>query len=139
MQNKKLIILIILSVTATLSLIYGIVTPSKTRHKSLSKPACIEGKKKVAPAKRVLPSARGTQRTIYPSWGRSPFILPPVEKPLELKLNGVVWDKESPRAIINNNIVGIGDKVGTNTVIDIKQDRVILNNGTSDFELRLGE
>ena len=55
-----------------------------------------------------------------------------------LSLNGIVWDEENPKAIINGAIIGIGDKLGVNTIVDIKKDRVILNDGAADFELILG-
>lgn len=79
-------------------------------------------------------------KTSYNSWGGNPFILQLSSKTItKLILNGIVWDKVTPRAIISNDIVRIGDKIGNNTVVDIKQDRVILNDGTSNFELRLGQ
>ena len=48
-----------------------------------------------------------------------------------------MWDKEKPIAIINGEIIKVGDNVGGNIVVDIKQDRVILNDGAKDFELKL--
>jgi hypothetical protein len=72
---------------------------------------------------------------------RDPFSLAPIipsEKySSDTHLNGIVWDKTSPMAIINDEIVKIGDSVGGKIVVDIKQDRVILNDGSKDFELRL--
>lgn len=55
----------------------------------------------------------------------------------ELSLNGIIWDEKSPVAMINDRIVKVGDRVGVNTIIDIKKDRVILSNGIKTFELRL--
>lgn len=54
-----------------------------------------------------------------------------------IQLNGILWDRTKPMAIINNNVVKIGSKVGTNIVVDIKKDRVILSDGTRDFEIQL--
>lgn len=54
-----------------------------------------------------------------------------------LCLRGIFWDETSPMAIINEYILKIGDKIKENTVVDIKQNKVILNNGNEDFELRL--
>ena len=34
-----------------------------------------------------------------------------------------------PSSIINGRIVKIGDRVGPNTVIDVRKDKVILNDG----------
>lgn len=54
-------------------------------------------------------------------------------------LNGILWDKNSPMAIINNVVVKIGDRVSDKVVIDIKQNEVILSDGARNIELRLGE
>lgn len=51
--------------------------------------------------------------------------------------SGILWSQEHPLAIINEAIVKVGDKVGVNTVMDMKQDRVILNDGVKETELRL--
>ncbi|MBI5873093.1 MAG: hypothetical protein HZB36_03000 [Candidatus Omnitrophica bacterium] len=52
-------------------------------------------------------------------------------------LSGILWSQEHPLAIINDVIVVIGDKIGPNTVVDIKQDKVVLSDGTKTLELRL--
>jgi len=57
----------------------------------------------------------------------------------EVILSGIMWDKEQPLAIINDIVVKKGDTVGGNIVVKIEEDRVILNNGESDFELKLGQ
>lgn len=57
---------------------------------------------------------------------------------IELNLMGIIWDKQAPLAIINDSIVKPGDRMGANRVIAIEPDRVILNDGTKDFELKLG-
>ena len=56
-----------------------------------------------------------------------------------LHLTGIIWDKKDPKAIISGIIVKVGDDLGGNTITDIKQDKVILNNGRRYFELRLGQ
>lgn len=56
----------------------------------------------------------------------------------EIQLNGILWDKSGSLAIINHTIVKIGDKIGENTLVDIKEDGIILNDGSHDFELKLG-
>lgn len=60
-------------------------------------------------------------------------------KQTTLIIEGIVWDKERPMIIINNEIIGIGDNVDGNTVVEIKDNSVILNDGVKDFELRVGE
>ena len=59
------------------------------------------------------------------------------ESSTELSITGILWDKETPKAIINGVIVEIGERVGVNTIVDIKQDRVILYDGSDYFELKL--
>jgi len=73
-------------------------------------------------------------------WGRCPFSgkIYTVEKgeAVDLNLSGIIWDEERPLALINNRVVGIGDKIGISTVVDITQDRVILNDGRKNFHLK---
>ena len=56
-----------------------------------------------------------------------------------LYLDGILWDKEKPLAIISGNIVKRGDKIGRYLVMEIKPAGVVLDDGTNDFELRVGE
>ena len=57
--------------------------------------------------------------------------------PRALRLSGIALDKANPSAIINNKIVTIGMDIEGNTVVDIKEKGVILNDGKHNFELRL--
>lgn len=76
-------------------------------------------------------------KTLYTEWGRDPFDVYAVKSQKSI-LSGILWERESPQAMINDEIVGIGAKAGLYTVVDIKQDRVILNDGAKDFEVMLG-
>lgn len=74
------------------------------------------------------------------NWGRDPFSgyeysVGPRE--VNLKLSGILWDDQKPACIINDNIVGKGERVAGQTVVDIRKDKVILNDGNRDFELKL--
>jgi hypothetical protein len=140
MQNKKLIALIILSVCAVISLVYGMVAPtrSKGRQPISSKPS---RDKPVKIAETGFFAKRDAKKSNYATWGRNPFIPKEVviKKIPKFILNGIVFDEKGPRAVINDEIVGIGDKIGKNTIVDIRRDSVILNDGISDIELRLEE
>ncbi len=136
MKNKKIIISIVLSIAAVFSLLYGILTPSKTRHKPASRPADVQEEEVEAAAKRIIFPIRKTKRSNYSSWSRNPF-LESASQPIAL--TGIIWDKNVPQAVINGEIVKVGDKAGHNTVIAIEIDSVILNDGINDFELRLGQ
>jgi len=63
-------------------------------------------------------------------WGRDPFLLDASnvkEQGMEdMALNGIVSDKENPYAIINNDVVKLGDKVNDMTVIEINEKSVVL-------------
>lgn len=75
------------------------------------------------------------------SWVRCPFsgkiYRSAVKEDQELKLEGVNWDTASPMAVINGLILTVGDEINGKTIIDIREDRVILNDGTKDLELLL--
>lgn len=142
MQNKKLIALIILSVGAVISLVYGILSPPEMKRKVLSKEtAAVRRSEDVKTIEWVVPAKRYTKRTDFADWGKNPFLPKEVHTmPLtSLTLNGIVWDEDTPKAIINGEIVGVGDILGENRVVDIKPDKVILNDGTADLELTLEE
>ncbi len=139
MKNRKLIILIILSIAAVFSLIYGITTPPKGRRGLISRPADVQQKERTQLAKGVIPTKRDAKRREYVSWDRDPFLLPqePARSSTRLNLSGIIWDEKNPIAIINDSFIGIDDKIDDNTVVDIKESSVILNDGVNDFELKL--
>ncbi|MDP3142888.1 MAG: hypothetical protein Q8N14_02935 [Candidatus Omnitrophota bacterium] len=72
---------------------------------------------------------------------RDPFsaeVITPVKIPQGgLSLSGIFLDAKIPKAIIGDTIVGVGDKIEDKTITEIKKDRVILSDGSKDYELRL--
>jgi len=68
---------------------------------------------------------------------RDPLSKITTESSSALFLNGVAWDDANPQAIINNEILEVGGSVNGNTVVEIKEDRVILSNGKNTFELKI--
>ena len=140
-EKKKLIIFIVLGALAVLSVVRGIFTPSAIRRDLASTPA--QTVQKTEPAATRLatsPSARSAKKSKYNTWGRNPFVAAtiPGEPAGELKLGGILWDKDKPVAIINDNMAGIGDTVGAYKVVGITQDSVTLNDGTEEHILKLG-
>ncbi len=73
------------------------------------------------------------------SWGRSPFALVAgTERGASgFNLTGILWDPKTPQAIINDTVVGVGDRISGQTVIAIESDKVILNDGIQSHELRM--
>ena len=137
MQNKKVTIAIVLCIGAVISLIYGIASGPK-RRRTVAPVSEVRSTDKISPtARRIIPIERRAAKTDFVSWDRNPFSPAPLKPSGELTLNGISWDKDHPVAIINGAIRGIGDKVGGKRIVDIKEDRVILTDGTHDSELRL--
>jgi hypothetical protein len=83
---------------------------------------------------------RQRPRSVYQDWGKNPFFIetPPVkEEPPRLLLQGISWDENSPIAVLNGQVVGVGDRLGGHTVKDIQRDRILLNDGMKNIELHL--
>jgi type II secretory pathway component PulC len=86
------------------------------------------------------PSAFQQQAPQRQVWGRCPFsgkVYTDLETGAEIRLLGIVWDVEAPVAMINDSIVKAGDKIGKYTIREIKQDKVIVSDGITTFELSL--
>jgi len=62
-------------------------------------------------------------KTAYTEWGQNPFMLK--RAPKALNIEGIMWDEKNPKAIINGDIVGIGENIESKTIIDIKPNSVI--------------
>lgn len=131
-QKKKL--LAVLGVFAVFSIIRGAAAPVKAKHSVFPESKTVVEDDFV---EQPLFSGKSAVRTRHAKWGRDPFTLQSINASGRAILNGIIWDIERPLSIINNEIVKIGDKIAGNTVIDIKQDKVILNNGVGNFEVRL--
>jgi len=139
LHHKKLLLLIVLSIIAVFSLFYGIFNPSRTKRNLLTKDTGFQ--KTIVTEKGIIFLTRRAKRSDYSYWGRNPFSISGarIMRLGVLTINGVLWDKKNPLAIINERIVKIGDKIDGNTVVGIEQDRVILNDGSKDIELLLGQ
>ena len=138
MKDKKLIALIGLAVLAFISLLYGIFTPSKSRRNSSSAGPAVSSAG--AAAGNFVFAERKTQKGGTSTWGRNPFTLKESggKGGKGLLLNGIAWDEIKPTAVIDDQIVEVGGEIDGNKVVRIEPARVVLNDGESDFELRLG-
>lgn len=78
-------------------------------------------------------------------WKENPFLAerqpdrpaPTVDNPEGMILNGILWDPESPTAVVDNQVVGPGESVGSWRVVEIQRDRVILSDGASTLTLEV--
>lgn len=134
MKDKKLIILIILGAAGIFSLIYGIAVPVKGKGGIPFSPEGIYPVDNVKSGELLSPMKRRAKRTNFPSYKRDIFSL---NSNGSSGLTGIIWDERSPRAIIDDIVVGVGEKVGKNTVVEIKKDMVILNDGVANSEIWL--
>lgn len=75
-------------------------------------------------------------------WAGDPFekypgFAPVIEGGEKFALTGIIYNSDSPVAIINTQTVRIGDAVGSRVVCDIGENYVILKRGGSEIELNL--
>ncbi|MBP7088440.1 MAG: hypothetical protein KBB01_03990 [Candidatus Omnitrophica bacterium] len=56
-----------------------------------------------------------------------------------LNLSGILWDEVDPQAVINQEIFKREDKIGNYVIVDIQRNKVILNDGEKNLELKLQE
>lgn len=81
---------------------------------------------------------RRAARTQFRSWKREPFVpqgLP--GSPSKLVLSGIIAHGNEFKAMIGDAIVGKGDRIGDNTVVEVRKDSVVLNDGVKDFEIKM--
>ena len=60
------------------------------------------------------------------------------EKPKkkELSLEGIIWNAAKPQALIDGNLVKVGDKIGNAQVVEIKKDGVKMRDSEKEFYIR---
>jgi len=69
-------------------------------------------------------------------WSRNPFMTGSVNASLSgLSLSGIMWDPDNPMAIINGQLVSVGDQVERYQVVTITQDDVSVTDGIEVFKL----
>ena len=137
MKDKKLIVLIVLGALAMFSIVYGLISPTKAEREAKKDDETTQ--EQSGKAGEIVLHERQTERTKYKTYKRNVFVPKGSTKANKLILDGIMWSEQSPKAMIDNEIVGVGEKIGTNTVVDIKPDQVILNNGAEDFAIKLPE
>lgn len=138
MRNKKVIILIVLVIIAAMSIVYG-VTASRPKRQA-EEPAVTTDETQQVPPQGATSFHRRAKRSQYTSWKRSPFLASGLSSSSSsLSLSGIINSGRGLKAAIGDSIVGKGDTIGNYKVVDIKKDRVILNDGTKNVELKLKE
>jgi hypothetical protein len=141
MNNKKLIILIVLGVLAVLSIVHGLIKSNQQTLKLPEKSANSDLKSTAILDEITASSSKPPVKSAYSSWGRNPFALAGEKGASleDLRLEGILSDSNKFSAIINDRVVTIGEEIEGNTIVAIKADRVILSDGKKEFELKLSQ
>ena len=104
------------------------VQPAPTATDTAAKPAEITG----ALTPKVLPPE---------TWGADPFVRDwvMVNELVNLKLKAITLGGERPYALVNDQILQVGDELSGKRVAKIESDNVTLEQGGRTFTLLLGE
>jgi len=127
-----------LSIVAVGSILYGLSAPPRGETGGIARTRYTQAEI-LSAAKERIQKKRSAVRTNFVGWRRNPFV-PEIklkEDVITLTLNGILWDEIMPRAIINSDVVDIGDVIEGNRIVAINHNNVILNDGTEDFTLTL--
>lgn len=144
LQDRKLVLLIVLSIAAAVSLAHGILKPVGPKSKSES---MHQAESIVREISQFTQSQHLVERRVKrgnnEKWNRDPFQSPYFSAELarnDFVLQGIAWDEKNPQALIGDEIYSAGGRVeGNITVKAIKKQSVILTNGEMNLELKLGE
>ncbi len=67
----------------------------------------------------------------------TPVEPPPVvrekPKPPQLNISGIVWNTERPQAIVNGQVITVGDTISAFTITKIDKNGIILSNGEDEY------
>jgi hypothetical protein len=143
MTKKEKIEYIITGILVVLLLLFSIrmvvrVSRAKKRRPATKKEASDSGiiQKEMAVATEKIVTKGKTL-----SWRHDPFgLAPSVREEKEagpLKLEGVLWDKAAPLAIINGQILKKGENVDGRKIVEIGERHVILSDGEKKQKLQL--
>ena len=137
-NNVKVILAVVLGIGAITSVIHGMTAPSPKRGRAAGPPAAVSQAQGSVSGEAAAPVKRLAVRTQFKAWRRHPFVLPErAGGSTMLTLSGIFSKGNIYKAMIGDTIVKKGDKVGSNTVVDVQKDKVILNDGVKNFELKL--
>ncbi|MBI5872796.1 MAG: hypothetical protein HZB36_01460 [Candidatus Omnitrophica bacterium] len=55
-----------------------------------------------------------------------------------LNVTGIVWGEAQPKAIINDNVYGIGDEINEATIVNINKDGILLKFKNKEYLIKRG-
>jgi len=137
LDNKKKIELAITGISIIVLIFLVIIQVSNSRERSRPFPA----NKLFSTSPAIISVAGEVGSGDNVKWGRDPFFMDSnnaIEQDMgDLILNGTVSDKNNPYAIVNNDIVKLGDKINGMVVIEINEKNVVLEQNGQKHTLEL--
>lgn len=71
------------------------------------------------------------------AWGRDPFLRGGTEGASGLVLSGILWDAQAPVAILNGQMLHIGEELDGLRITHIATDSVTVTDGAETFQLQI--
>ncbi len=139
MKEKTIRIFMLLMIMSVISLEYNISVSSRY-HGLKAEAAEVYRGDRPRVAGKLVEIKRHAKETAFISWKRNPFAMQkiPGGPSVNIKLKGVVWYNDVPKAMLNDGIiVGVGDTVGSDVVVGITEDSITLKRGTKKYKIKL--
>jgi hypothetical protein len=82
-----------------------------------------------------------SSKSAFEEWGRNPFYqskaIPAVNELEMWPLKGVIYNEETPSALIGDEIFVVGDKLGPFTITNIQPNMVVISDGHKVIKLQV--
>ncbi len=144
-KKRKLIVYIVFVLAA----IYGFYNLKDNFDKKSTELAPAIQKETIPQTTAIPPNSINIEQYSKLDWGRDPFFKAKGSDPIISNsdnnqtgwiLNGILYDKKSPTAVINKKIVKLGDKINGAKIIKITKTKVVLKDDNSDiFSLHINK
>jgi type II secretory pathway component PulC len=128
-EKRKIIVYSLLPLAIIFAMINFFPADKGPKSKTVKNEVPKAGAKVLAPIKNQI----DIEKYADLNWGRDPFtfknktgVVIPVEPPPEWKLGGILYDENSPSAIVNKKIISKGDTIDGATVVEINESSVTL-------------
>ncbi len=105
----------------------------------------VAGAEKPAPTEKEVKKQEKSIAQTMPEreegWGEDPFVrdFSFITEIRDLQLTAITISESRSYALINNQIVGVGDEISGKKVIEIEKDKVVVEKGGRRFTIFLGQ
>ena len=88
------------------------------------------------PAGRQADRAAQRERAAHLSWRRDPFSRGGSAAGMSgLALTGILWDATAPMAVLNGQMLRMGEEIDGYRITAIEQDRILISDGSETLEI----